>query len=311
MKTRNSPSNPFTVAPLPDKYIEIVEVKSSTLTYTGRAMTPDVTETKPEWQIWRTTVIGNTTKAEVAGDGAFAYRWADRMTLFPAPTFENTRSLVFDGINDSVDFGNVFNYDHTNQWSMSFWIKPDNTAAQRALYSKTSNDANVYGWGLYIDASGRLMLQMRAPGALRQHTGTAVIPSGQWTQVTMTYNGSSNINGVRFYLNGVLDTVTATGAFSSSLLTGAPARLGQRNGGFFFVGKMDEAYIFSRALTGAEVVELYHLGSPNNPINFSFYSAIVDYYKLGDGDLSVTAFDTIGTNPGTLSGSPAFSSDVP
>ena len=99
-------------------------------------------------------------------------------------------------------------------------------------------------------------------------SNTSAVSDGNWHMVTMTYNGS-----VRdIYVDGQLDssqpttgTIAATGAM---MLFGA--RQEARSGAIdnFFSGSLDDIYFYSRALSGAEVTQLYTtIGSSNTTTN--------------------------------------------
>ena len=75
-----------------------------------------------------------------------------------------------------------------------------------------------------------------------------------WTHVLMTYNGNDN----KLYINGVLaDTFTGVGnmsAYFSAILLGKVLTENK-----YLQGSIDELYIYNRALSPAEVTQLYNL----------------------------------------------------
>jgi len=223
--------------------------------------------------------------------------------------------MYFDGINDNVSFGNSFLYDRTNQFSMSFWLKPDNLAAQRCFYSKTTADANVYGFNLQITTAGRVAIQMRSSGGtLAAWTGTTqAVQAGVWNHVVVTYDGGSNQNGFRAYVNAVVDSTPGSSALTGTWLTGQTALIGERQGGFHFVGNIDEASIWGKNLSAAEVSELYNSGSPQDLTEHSATAYLAHWYRLGDNDTFPTVLDHVGSVNGTMqiTTSAAFEEDVP
>ena len=278
-----------------------VDNASSVITYVGLSKDPAALSNEAKWSIWRISQTGNVITAQNATDLDFDEIWDNRETYFTGLSLTNQYSTYFDGVNDYVDFGNTFNYDHSNQWSFSVWLKPDNVSTQRTIYSKTTNDANVYGWHIFHNSSGYLNIQARASGYLFLHTSaTLQLTAGVWNHVVFTHSGNSNSNGFKLYLNGVAGSTPASGAYSSSLLSGQNAILGRRNTAFEYVGYMDEFTVWNKQLSAGEVTTLYNLGVPNDPSAQSFAGDLVTYCKMGDGDAYPLILDHAGSNNGTM-----------
>ena len=87
---------------------------------------------------------------------------------------------------------------------------------------------------------------------------TTNIDDGAFHYVTVTFDGSSNQDGLKIYIDGVLD---ATG---TTLSLGLPSILGKNpvticavdGGGSEFTGQMDRVSVFDLELTAAEVAIL-------------------------------------------------------
>jgi hypothetical protein len=116
----------------------------------------------------------------------------------------------------------------------------------------------------------------------------------------MTYNGNQNMNGVRVYVNNVLDTTPGSAAVSNSILSGQDAMLGARNTGFFYSGYMDEVGIWNKALSAAEVSAIYNSGAPNDIRLLASAGNLQNYYRMGDGDSYPTILDNQGTDNGNM-----------
>lgn len=122
--------------------------------------------------------------------------------------------------------------------------------------------------------------------------GTTVIPNGVWVHVCATYDGTTE----KVYLNGILEgsKAVAINTISSNVWIGdSPSNLP-------CYGYIDDVAVFSRALSAAEVFEIYSKGesSPLRPLDsiptLRQDSSLVSYWKL-NGD----ATDSKGTNNGT------------
>ena len=88
-------------------------------------------------------------------------------------------------------------------------------------------------------------------------TGNGVVTGGlistsQWTHIVGTHDG----NTAKLYINGVLNTSNIQNGDLNAF--GANLTLGNYNQDFW-AGSIDELYIYNRALSQAEVTQLYNL----------------------------------------------------
>jgi hypothetical protein len=209
----------------------------------------------------------------------------------------NNKSLLFDGIDEYLTYGDTFLYDVNDTFSMNIWIKPNNLTARKALFSKSTLDANVYGYMLYHEGDGKLFLQARTSGGLRQHTfATSIVTADVWQMVTLTYSGTSNINGFKAYLNGVVGSTPASGTLPSSWLLNQDFYVGRRSNAFYFKGNVDEFSAWNKELSQAEVTEIYNSGLPNSLLTHSAAANLKGWSKNGDGDTYPTISDQSGNN---------------
>lgn len=80
--------------------------------------------------------------------------------------------------------------------------------------------------------------------------GTSALPTSVWSQLAVTYDGST----LRLYVNGTeVSSRAASGLLTSS--SGATLRIGGNAvWGRYFRGRIDEVRIYDRALSAGEVV---------------------------------------------------------
>jgi len=268
---------------------------SSVVTFIGENYTQGEDLTTATWRVRRIVSGASVIETQYADDGKFTQPFDDPESLFPTLVLFNNYSTDFDGINDVANGGDIFTFDSPNAFSTTFWIKPQNVAAQRCIFSKATNDANVHGYILYHDNTGKLFLQMRAPGKLRQHTFTTTLIAGIWQSVTLTYDGSGDINGVRVYRNTVVGDTPLTGSLGS-WLSGQDFTLGARNTAFFFSGRIDEFTVHNKALSQSEITEFYNGGILLNPNVVSSAPFLVSWFRMGDNDLFPVITDNKSTN---------------
>lgn len=222
----------------------------------------------------------------------------------------NTLSTLMDGVNDHVLFGNVHNYDNATAFTFSAWLRPQNVTTQSCIWSKV--DSSVDGWGLYMNASGEIFLQMRAGGTNRQHTTSSTPFSAlTWVHIVMTYSGAQNIDGISFYVNGSFDSTPASGAITNSLIVSDPSMFGRRNTGFHWPGHMNQISFWGVEMDSSEASELYNSGTPGNLTSHSQAVNLEHWYRMGDSDIDPDVFDNAGSADGTLENGASFDTEVP
>ncbi len=288
---------------------------SSVIMYEGRAVHMGVTTGQNLWQISRTLTQGTEITRTFADDGRYTQVWDSRASLFPSADLTNLLSTQFDGTSDFVNFGSsALNYDTNSQFSVELWCRPDNLAATRCLWAKSTNDGLVDGVNIqHLVTSGLIQLQMRATGSDTVYTTNIGISALIWNHVVFTYSGSGNISGARIYISNVVATTPASAVITGTMLAGQNFILGARNTVFHYSGYIDEVKVWGKALTAAEVTQCYNGGTPIDPNTLSFAGDLVSWYRMGDGDAYPTILDNAGSYDGTMTNmaSDAFKPVVP
>jgi len=152
--------------------------------------------------------------------------------------------------------------------TIEFWMKPINVADVQVLISKW----NYYtdgSWGFQMgspidtDEIGVFILESPTdPGNQYGKTTDANFVGGDWYYITMVYDGdrANNVDRLKIYVDGTQKLLTFTGTIPSSLVnSAAPVRIGTIGGleDRYFNGAIDEAAVYSRALTAEEVKAHY------------------------------------------------------
>lgn len=293
-----------------EKYTVLKDITSvSGVTYEGRCRFPlEIALTKldePVWQLWRSGVRSESGVhiAEGIKSRPFDQIWDDRVTEFgDVPDVEtNIKSILFDGVDEYVNFGNNFNFDISTAFTISMWVKPQNIAATRILFSKAGPGPAVDGWMIRHNATtGAIYYQMRG-SSNRSFTSNVTLTASVWQLLTFTYAGGNNINGAHAYVNVTKGNTPASGTINGTMLVGQDFLIAQRSGTFFYSGHVDEVTIWNKELSQAEVTELYNGGVPlTPPTSHSANANLISYYKCGDGDTYPTLTDSVGSVNGTM-----------
>jgi hypothetical protein len=159
------------------------------------------------------------------------------------------------------------------------------------------------GWDIGFITSGAQQnrLQFRIVGVDSGGSGIGTIQKkglglpfvdGLWHHVVVTYDGSESASGVKFYVDGIEDTLTQTLADSLSgnsvndpTVDFKIATAPKYSGNDFYDGKMSNVQIWDVAITGEKVMTLYNSGTPTlTPPNQSDLKA---WYKLDGSDRNI------------------------
>jgi hypothetical protein len=189
------------------------------------------------------------------------------------------KAYYFDG-NSYINMGNSPKLD-VNYHTITAWVKPEpklfpttGSNAWKSIVGKVTplvyetlslvlKPTNQLTTGFATSGEGNHLLE--SPSA---------IPDGQWNFVALTYDGTK----VVFYMNGAIDSShPRSGTVRTNTNNLAIGRHGgdanQLDRDSFFKGAMDDVRIYNRALTDAEVKQLYNEANPEpvvcKPANYT------------------------------------------
>lgn len=116
------------------------------------------------------------------------------------------KGLLFKGDN-SASFKDVGDYRRTHPFSMAIWLKPA-ASSERAVimhHSRAGLDAASRGYEVLLENDRpSFALCHFWPGNAVRIRATHAIPINEWTQLAVTYDGSSRAAGMHIYVNGQL-----------------------------------------------------------------------------------------------------------
>jgi hypothetical protein len=157
-------------------------------------------------------------------------------------------AFSFDGDNDFVDVASNPAFDLSDALTMEAWIFLTTLKFDQKILSYWA----PYEMGIFND---KLELVPQESEVHRAAPGGTVLQIDTWYHVVTTWDGAT----ITSYVNGALDRSVA---FSDPLDAGTNNfSIGRAsNGGINFDGLIDEAALYSRALTAGEVQEHYQSG---------------------------------------------------
>jgi hypothetical protein len=152
--------------------------------------------------------------------------------------------------------------------TMAAWVRPDGGTDGRPLgiFSKRVDDGVDGQYTMFLYARNNVYVDI---GTARYHGNQSIPYNGGWHHVAAVFDGSAAGSSLKIYVDGVLDVSLDAGQ-SIPVITPAPdLYLGclvldnaQDPYAETFLGSIDEAAIWQRALSAADIQALYQLPGP-------------------------------------------------
>jgi hypothetical protein len=176
--------------------------------------------------------------------------------LSNGPTFSSSgvsSSIVFDGIDDSVNIGDrTLTFKPTN-FTVSVWFYSDNTNNGGSIIRN-----RCYGWGINVQTTNVSTFVYDTTQSIYQ-TNCSFTPN-QYNNVVFTFGN----NNTSMYLNGVLQSSQGTASnsayyvdCSNELYRIALGKDGDYSGAYF-KGKISVATLYNRPLSQSEITQNYN-----------------------------------------------------
>ena len=224
----------------------------------------------------------------------------------PVPSFSNTKSLNFDGIDDNVVTTSSISGDIT----LSAWVNFNGTyTAWQSRFPVAINTSNTSASN---ETLGRLWklgtnlwvaLQMYDQNGANYSTYTArdvILEGAGWKNLVWTFDNTTK--HIYLYINGVAQTWTHYGGvITTPYLTAVSTRLynsdlkmGTNIGTYYFDGLVDEVSTFNSIKAIGDIWD----GS-GKPTDLTGQSGLAAWYRMGD---EITAWNNM---PNQMGGSDA------
>jgi hypothetical protein len=210
--------------------------------------------------------------------------------------------MSFDGTNDEIDVGRLTFTETAGAFSFSGWINQDTLDLYDFIYSKS---VSTDSFGLYSYTDGNMYIEVNGSTNRGYIDYSAYMTAGEWTHLTLVFDGSGvgNSGRLKIYFDGVEQTLTYAGTIGATTSSGTGnMKLGISSASTQpFAGKLDEIGMWSKALTQAEVTELYTTSE-----GLRFRGKFQDSSTLSDVDhyfsFENAAEDDVGSLSGTVTG---------
>jgi len=165
------------------------------------------------------------------------------------------KAMDFNGTS-RVNLANEANFDREfNQpFSISAWIKIPATAVSSWIAGKATGLGIVPGYKFFLTTGGNLRLRLGNGSTTFQGIGTTILDDDVFHHVVGTYDGSSDQDGLKVYVDGVLENTAASTAITGSMLNNDTFSIGADNdGGTDIIGVIDNVQFYTAELTADEI----------------------------------------------------------
>lgn len=182
-------------------------------------------------------------------------------TLENAPLFdtENRKSIIFDGINNNVNFGDVLDLG-LNDMTISQWVRLTNNPALQSSLSKSIFNIGNYRYAIFFDNTPRVGFFISSGFDVWPYANTT-LSLNTWYNITVTVNRTSSVN---IFINGVQDTLIGPSTISQWVNDDFQSNWLFRVGSYTdsvnvasalnFAGNIATTYIYYRVLTDEEIL---------------------------------------------------------
>jgi hypothetical protein len=182
----------------------------------------------------------------------------------------------------------------------SMWFR---RAASSSVVQIGGRNTGSQYTGLEVWSDGKVWFE---PSNNTAYTyGTVANNDTNWHLATMVFDGTQTGNAGRLkgYIDGVAQTLTFAGTIPATLGTSSTFYIGGIGGSGNDAGNIDDARIYNRALSAADVRMLYtSTGGMSGDINSNLFG----WWKFDDGSGTSAADSSVNGDTGTLFGTPTW-----
>lgn len=149
--------------------------------------------------------------------------------------------------------------------SIEFWIDFDSLGTDMVVIAKGTAFAGT-GYYVYKDTANNIVFRINTnTPQTNVVASTTVVAANTWYHVVCTFSGNSDRNGMKIYINGVLEATGTAQAMTGSALNNDNFTVGaETDGGVQLDGQMTHARFYTAELTASQATELYRKNFKTN-----------------------------------------------
>ena len=237
----------------------------------------------------------------IVGDGGLRFLSVETT---PVPSFVNEYSMTFDGNLDYI-YAGTSSLGITGAISVSAWVKIPTTNTGgggtniQVIACEDTTSAGQRNWNLLWRGTGYnyfVWVIHHTNLSTSSVISTGVVPNdGQWHHLLGTFDGTTNANGMKLYIDGVLNNQTTASSTGINSFTSNEPTIGATIGGinWRFEGNIDEVAIWNSDQS-SNINSIY---SPSGALDLSSLNPL-SWWRMGDGDSFSTNWTLIDNGSG-------------
>lgn len=242
---RNSATHPPTITLFDENDQTRLDAITSEVAATKKAITDTRTSTQPAFQAWLKKANVNPTLSIDPQSLAIHLPLNEKTkgitdakgNTFPAEkpinwvSDDQGEAVLFTG-NNSIDLGQNGNIERDQPFTIAAWIKAPHDL-NGAIIAKMHSPGTHQGYDLWLQ-NGHLTTHLihNYPQDFLKTRTKSKFPNNEWFHAIVTYDGSSQAAGLKFYINGKpQQTIIDENKLTNTIRTTVPLRLGRREGG--------------------------------------------------------------------------------
>jgi len=171
--------------------------------------------------------------------------------------------LLFDGVDEYVNLGDIADFERTDPFSLEMWFKTT-TAAAEMMLTRQLNASTFRGWNLFIEG-GKIKTSFISDNAALDRIfieTNGTFNNDEFRHLVLTYDGSSDTSGMTIYIDGFVEATTIlTNNLTGSISVSTDTLIAARGGTINFTGIVDEVIIYDIELTAANVTTRFNSGT--------------------------------------------------
>ena len=215
----------------------------------------------------------------------------------------NQNSVFFDGVNEFILCGNdsSLDFDFNDAFTISAWIKPVTLSGNRDIVSRISSSGAI---GYALQTAGAVPRIVLTNNGSNQIVTVSLVSVGTiWAHLVWTNSGNGLGSGQRIYVDGSNQTGLSSPDNLAGNTTSTTEQLSigaRQNGANRSNANIDEVSVWNKALSAAEVTEIYNSACPDNLAVHSAAANLVSWWRMGEGATFPTIPDLGASNDGTM-----------
>ena len=159
-------------------------------------------------------------------------------------------------IQEKIDIpsDNSFNWKSTDNFSLEFWMKTNNTPVGNAVIVGRNDAVTNNTWWIGVNSNGHIVFELKNADIGDKNPA---VNDGSWHFITAIRDKDADKNYL--YIDGnKVDSAVAN--YTSGFESNAPINLGYLGSSFYYNGSLDELAIFNAALSKSDIQNHYNKG---------------------------------------------------